>query len=271
MKAIRERWLSLLMPPEELSAEKIASNDRVYKEYLEEIFVPLEVVDLIYKDVERTKIIPTNGLSSNYLNTTRDYEKVSEIIARILKVFAYTNRSIGYVQGMNIICSIVYYVISYDEQPYSESLAYFCFFNLMVDIGDCFSEKMDITETGIFGQQRVILRILRKKDPSLCACIQKKNLFGKSAFHIRWMVLLFSAEFELKDTLAVWERFFQERPRRKMVPYFCAAVLVILREIIIKQDEIRVIGTLEVAKINPYEALAIAEEFLRDIPHATSG
>ncbi|EHY65768.1 hypothetical protein NERG_01375 [Nematocida ausubeli] len=75
MKAIRERWLSLLMPPEELSAEKIASNDRVYKEYLEEIFVSLEVVDLIYKDVERTKIIPTNGLSSNYLNTTRDYER----------------------------------------------------------------------------------------------------------------------------------------------------------------------------------------------------
>ncbi|OAG30384.1 hypothetical protein NEIG_00547 [Nematocida sp. ERTm5] len=269
MKPIRERWLSLLIPSNELTTDGIEKSNEIYQEYLKDVSVPKQISDLIHKDIERTKIVSITGISSNYLDKVRDQEKVRVVIERILTVFAYTNKSIGYVQGMNLICAIIYYVMSYNEQSYSESLCYFCFFNLMVDIGDYFTEKMDNAETGIFGQQRAILEILKQKDPLLHTHIEKKNLFKNSAFHIRWMILLFSAEFELKDTLILWERFFHESPKRKMIPYFCAASLVTLREIIINDDEMKTLGSLEVVRINPYNALTIAEEFLKSIPYST--
>lgn len=267
MKTRREKWIHQLNAGQKIDTEFYREREKLYKGYVENLNIKESVTDLISKDINRTKITPITGLATNYLETIRHGEKTKEIVCRILKVFAYTNKSIGYVQGMNIICAVLYYALSYDDLPYSESLTYFCFFNLMVDIGDYFTEKMDDSETGLRGQQNIVMKILKKKDYKLYKAVQKKNLFGKSLFHIRWMVLLFSAEFVLKDTLMIWDRFFEETPKQKMIPYFCAAALVVLRECIIREEETKILTTLEIVRINPQEALYLAEKFLKEVPY----
>lgn len=266
----RKEWIGYLIPSvyREMSPGEMNS---LYLEYLrdtKDLCISSEVVDLIEKDINRTKISAVEGLERDYLNGKVDGESIRSVLIRILTVFASTNKSIGYVQGMNVICSIIYYVISVEEWLFSESTAYFCFFYLMVDIGDYFTEKMDNTETGIFGEQVSILKLLKKTDKSLFKAVKKRDLLGKSAFHIRWMVLLFSAEFLLKDTLAVWDRFFKESPKRKLVPYFCASVLIILREKIINEEEMKLLSSLEIVRINPREALDITEKLARKVPYS---
>ncbi|KAH9386885.1 TBC1 domain family member 13 [Nematocida major] len=268
MKSRRDTWISLLNPGLEINNAFYAEREALYREYVSDLHTPVPVAELIDKDIRRTKITPVCGMYSDYLESVRHGEPVKNALARILQVYVHTNKSIGYVQGMNIVCAIMYYVLSRDDLPYSESATYFCFFNLMADIGDLFTEKMDKTETGLFGQQKMVLRLLKKKDPKLHARVLQKDLFNRSAFHVRWMVLLFSAEFTLGETMLVWDRFFEETPKGVMIPYFCASLLLLLRERILKDDEMEVLTTLEVVKVSPRLALDTAERLLKETPYS---
>ncbi|KAI5191530.1 TBC1 domain family member 13 [Nematocida minor] len=266
-KTRRALWMALLIPG--IAETPLSKMDEIYREYVQDANTSESVVDLINKDIRRTRISPVHGLHRNYLDEKIDGERAGDVVARILKVFAHTNQSIGYVQGMNIICSIIYYVVSHDDWVYSEAVAYFCFFHLMVEFGDYFTEKMDDAETGLRGEQKSVMQILWKVDKKLYTKIKKKDLFGKGAFHIRWMVLLFSAEFTLEDTFLLWERFFKEAPKRKLIPYFCAGMLIVLRDRIIEEEEMETITSLEVARLNPHEVLSLAEKLLKKVPYTT--
>lgn len=269
-KTRKERWIEHLIPSLGQERQTDAEIDGLYRAYRkdsETTDIPEDLTDLIDKDMRRTRISPIDGMRRDYLNEKIEGEEIRKIITRILKVFSITNKSIGYVQGMNTICSIIYYVISKDQSVYSESITYFCFFYLMVDIGDYFTEKMDDTETGILGEKAKILKILKKTDKKLFKSVKNNDIFEKGSFHIRWMVLLFSAEFLLEDTLGIWDRFFCESPKRKMVPYFCASILIILRDRIISQKETEILSSLEIVRINPKEGLSLADTLLKSIPY----
>lgn len=236
----REIWMFLLGGTNKnTSGEKesifIRERKRIYDLYLEiaKEEVCGKVKSLIEKDMARTELKEKNELNdSNKSNDSGigflEQKKRRESVSRILLVYASTNKTVGYVQGMNWICSILYYALSSrgKKEEYAESITYFCFFRLMVDLGDLFSDKMDDSVSGINGQTEKVVQLVRKYSKKLYIYIEQVNLIGSSSFLLRWMLLLLSAELSLEDTLFLWDRLFSEHPKHRMIPFICAAALI---------------------------------------------
>jgi hypothetical protein len=76
-----------------------------------------------------------------------------EVVERILFIYAKMNKGIGYVQGMNEIIGPIYYVFAQHPDPkwkeHAEADTFFCFSNLMVEIGDHFTKTLDRSRAGI--------------------------------------------------------------------------------------------------------------------------
>jgi len=103
-------------------------------------------------------------LRINYIETH------SDVLARILFIYAKLNPGVRYVQGMNEILAVLYYCFwSSDEllADYFESDLFFCFTHLMSEIRDGFLRAMDSETTGINGKIRIFAELLSKIDPEL--------------------------------------------------------------------------------------------------------
>ncbi|TBT98981.1 Rab-GTPase-TBC domain-containing protein, partial [Hamiltosporidium tvaerminnensis] len=132
----------------------IKSRRKHYKFYYENAIrqknIKLLCDRIINNDIDRTILFPftvkennvekihckfldSDNSSLNFSSSHRDS------IKRILLTYKITNSSIGYVQGMNMILIPIYYVMinSIDEEDrlYAEEDSFFCFYNLMAEIG----------------------------------------------------------------------------------------------------------------------------------------
>ncbi|KAI5185792.1 TBC1 domain family member 13 [Nematocida homosporus] len=261
----KERWMALLgcVPPQMSRSQFLEERKGLYDSYLvaAEKTVPSATISLIKKDIERTRIVQGGAEMNNDFVQER-----KEAIERVLMVYALTNKTIGYVQGMNWICAIVHYVmISGGEDAYAESLTYFCFFGIMVDMGDLFSEKMDVSALGMSGQTEAILAILQQNDTQLYQALHDMDIFHLSAFHLRWMFLLFAGELPLSETLCLWDRLFQERPIHRFLPFFCAAVLIQMRNQLMGRVVHDALLLLQKPKIDIQLSLKRAEKMMRKV------
>ena len=100
----------------------------------------------------------------NYIETH------SDVLARILFIYAKLNPGVRYVQGMNEILAVVYYCFWHSDdcfQEYFESDLFFCFTCLMSEIRDGFLRTMDSENTGINGKIRIFADMMHKIDPDL--------------------------------------------------------------------------------------------------------
>lgn len=95
-------------------------------------------------------------------------EKNSDVMARILFIYAKLNPGVKYVQGMNEILAPIYYIFANDPHPsfsqYVEHDSFFCFTNLMAEIRDIFVQSLDQSELGIKGQLNVLNQLLKQHD-----------------------------------------------------------------------------------------------------------
>ncbi|OAG29970.1 hypothetical protein NEDG_01517 [Nematocida displodere] len=244
--------------------EHFAERKRLYELYLDTAgaLIVHDSAEIIDKDMARTKVLGcAPDTPGDYLDLPDFSGSIKrESVRRVLRVYSTTNKTVGYVQGMNVLCALLYCVIDLEiSSTFSESVTYFCFFNLMVDLGDLFSEKMDDSSVGARGQARKILCILKKQDKGLYAAVSKLNLFETTSFHLKWMFLMFSSEFSVPETLVLWDRFFLEAPKYQMLPYFSAATLMLLRRSIIGQPSHQVFSTLQALSVSPAAALKKAE------------
>lgn len=274
-KSRREKWMSLLgldsIPSSEREKRAFLNERReTYNLYylLAENEVSYKISRLIEKDMVRTRIKADRKGTTDFLEEKGRREAVS----RILLAYASTNKTVGYVQGMNWICSILYYVISnekneksskYDKSgEYAESITYFCFFTLMVDLGDLFSEKMDDSPSGINGQTEKVLEIIKSNSKSLFSYILQTELLSNSSFLLRWMLLLFSAEISLEETLFLWDRLFLERPKHRLLPFLCAAVLLSSKSHVLGKPIYTAVSYLQNPTIDIKSILKKAEKLL---------
>lgn len=213
---------------------------------------PDKITQLISRDV------PRNGILSD--------ARSQEGMQRVLQVYASTNRTVGYVQGMNMICAVIYSVML-EEMPHeqAEALTYFCFFQLMVDLGDLFSDKMDDSAVGIHGVARSMLQVLEKEDLQLYRYLRRIGLMSESPFYVRWACLLFAAEFDTSSVLLIWDRFFRETPKHRMLPFFSAASLILLKPRILFRPAHDIALVLESisAYLDPEQVLSAAEKLLQ--------
>ena len=81
----------------------------------------------------------------------------SDVLSRILFIYAKLNPGIKYTQGMNEVLAILYFCFQGIEDPeyivkdHIESDLFVAFSNLMTDIRDCFLRELDAEPTGIQG------------------------------------------------------------------------------------------------------------------------
>ena len=97
-------------------------------------------------------------------------EAHSNVLSRILFIYARLNTGIRYVQGMNEILAVLYYCFwnfnseAVFPQESIETDVFYCFSNLMSEIKDSFMRCLDREENGIDGKCRTLLSILRLVD-----------------------------------------------------------------------------------------------------------
>lgn len=165
------------------------SNNSKWNQYYRD----QELWEEIEKDVKRTRtdvsffwqaVDPKNNLDSERLLQQQQKRKTelsveekeqyiethSDVLARILFLYAKINSGIRYVQGMNEIAALLYFCFykfqneNEEIQKYMESDLFFAFNNLMGEIRDGFQRDLDKEQTGIKGKVAAFYDILQEVD-----------------------------------------------------------------------------------------------------------
>lgn len=166
-----------------------------------------------------------------------DTEKAS--IERILTAFSITNPGIGYVQGMISLCHIFYYVLSRSEDidisKFAEEDTFYLFNNLISEMSNLFVNEFDDQKQGIKSKIDDVFRIVETKDLPLYEMMKKKDLF-KTMFPLRWILLLFSAEYPIEKVVWLWDKILSDSYRFELLSYCAAAVIILMRNVIFSED-----------------------------------
>lgn len=190
-----------------------------------EFFEDSELRDMIRGDVDRTH---------------PDLERMVRLrdsLERVLFVYAKMHSDIGYRQGMNELAAPFLLVFS-DERGVDlsdvEADAYFCFDIIMTEMRKCYVVVETETE-GIERQLREFLALFRIKDPELELHFEQLKIEMRF-FALRWLRLWLAREFALPDLLALWDSFLTSGQRLGWVRYVCVAMLIRVREALLRSD-----------------------------------
>ena len=174
-------------------------------------------------------------------NQNNDKENNYDVLRRILFYYANEHGEVGYVQGMNEIIAIIFYIFSKDDNPfnkeYTESDAYFTFEALLEQIKDIFQmENINYSQLFVTLQIKEIKKILRKIEPELLKyfteiCLELDN------FVMRWILVLFAQEFTIDVAVNFWDRLFTQKNKLKFICYISSAIIKINKEKIMEVME----------------------------------
>ncbi|EJW03009.1 hypothetical protein EDEG_02591 [Edhazardia aedis USNM 41457] len=261
----------------------IKEKRKVYKEYLNKAIESLcsepSIDKVLSNDVDRTIVNPLVTVVKNeesrhcyFLDSLMKYNNRKSLhrdaIKRILLTYKVTNSGIGYVQGMNWVVLPIYYVFATSEcvedVKYAEEDTYFCFFNLMTEIGENFVDKFDYDlKLGIRNKIRDVFVKLKYFDPKLYLHIKKIGLMD-NLFPFKWIALLFAQDFKIHEIVYLWDRFLSDCNRFEIVIFCCVAVLIKLRKFLMANDHDICMEKLQRNdKINPEEMFVLADELRR--------
>lgn len=180
----------------------------------------INLINQINKDLPRTRFD-----CDFYANDQNNYEK----LRRILFFYANEHRDVNYIQGMNEIIAIIFYIFSKDDNPfnekYKESDAYFTFEKLMEQVKDIFMmENIDYSQLYVKEQIEEIKKILKKIDSNLMNHFHQIGLEIDN-FVMRWLLVLFAQEFTIDVAVNFWDRLFTQKNKIRFVCYISAAII----------------------------------------------
>ena len=175
----------------------------------------------IYQDFKQ---VYTKGRKKNEI---LKFETHSDVLERILYIYAKMNRDVGYIQGMNEIISPIYYCYSLDKTCDLENIeadTFWSFSALMEDIKKYFININDKEKGGICDKINLFELMVSKIHKDIFIKFQNNNI---RIFHFafRWINLFFSQQFILPDLIRIWDTFFCEENRYYFVYYFGLAIL----------------------------------------------
>jgi hypothetical protein len=216
-----------------------ASRDARWAQWHEDA----ELRDEIQKDVVRT--LPE--LAFFLEGTGPDGDNAGplryEAMKRVLFVYAKLNPGVRYVQGMNEVLGTVYFTLARDGDDawaaHAEADAFFCFTSLMAELRDVYIENLDNSDVGIQGTLKRLGGMLAAHDPQLHEHLDRLRPPLDTHFYaLRWITTLLSREFDLPDTVRLWDALFAERPGRRVpfVCYFCCTMLLAQRAPLLDGD-----------------------------------
>lgn len=174
--------------------------------------------------------------------------EVKGSIERILVAFSTINPCIGYVQGMINLAYVFLHVLlqneDIEESKFAEEDAFYLFNSMVSEMSNLFVGELDDQQRGLKDKIAEIFRIVKDKDPVLHESLVKKGL-DASMFPIRWILLLFSGEYGIDDVAWLWDKILSDAYRFEMLLYCSAAVIVLLRDIIINESFEKCMQTLQ--------------------------
>ena len=168
---------------------------------------------------------------------------------RILFIYAKQHPEIKYVQGMNEILAVIYYIFENDDNPfminYSESDSYYTFEILLEEIKQVFMmDNINYSQLFISQQIKFIKKLLEKFDLELLNHFEKEEIILDS-FLIRWLLVLFAQEFHLDTTINFWDRMFTQKNKINFLCYVSVSLLIYNRNLLLNMD---FIGIMEFSK-----------------------
>ena len=180
----------------------------------------INLIEQINKDLPRTRF-DCDFYSKNPSNY--------DALRRLLFFYANEHLDVHYIQGMNEIIAIIFYIFSKDDNPfnekYKESDSYFTFEILMEEIKDIFIlENIDYSQLFIKEQIEQIKKILKKIDVKLSNYFEEIGLEIDN-FVMRWLLVLFAQEFTIDVAVNFYDRVFTQKNKIKFICYISAAII----------------------------------------------
>lgn len=227
---LRQRWRDDKLDVNSLDRYTTHRNALHHTDY-QQLQRNVKLLDEIRKDVERTHpdlrffLEPRGDLGKRRYGA----------LERILLVFC---QEMDYVQGMNEICGIIYYVLANDPNPhwayFAEADTYYIVRNLITEMKDIFC-RLDGPESGIQNRIQGMHTLLARHDPELR---QHLDEIGVEAnfYAVRWFTTFLSREFLLPDTIRLWDSLFASTHKDNFLRYFCATMLSAARDRLLKSD-----------------------------------
>jgi hypothetical protein len=124
-------------------------------------------------------------------------ENVKKALAEVLQVYTRMN-GIKYVQGMNEVLAIVYYVMR------DESDSFWAFTAIMNDLKDLYTAEADSTSDGIYCKIDLLNGLLRQYDYKLWKRFTEID-FPLPTLAMRWMTTLLVMDLHLPDAMRLWD------------------------------------------------------------------
>ena len=248
-------WKALIgyLPISDLSKwkEKIIKNSKRYNQLKKETLLNYnnkkfsneekDLLEQIDKDLQRTR----GDVNFFKLYSKKNKkEKNYDIMRRILFIYAKQHPELNYVQGMNEIIAVIYYIFENDDNPfminYTESDSYYTFEILLEEIKQVFMmDNINYSQLFISQQIKFIKKLLEKFDLELLNHFENEEIILDS-FLMRWLLVLFAQEFHLDTTINFWDRMFTQKNKINFLCYVSAALLINNRDLLIKMDSIEI-------------------------------
>jgi len=206
----------------------------------------------IYQD---STLVYTKGRKSTDLLHNEIH---SDVLERILYIYAKINKDVGYVQGMNAILAPIYYCYCLDNTCDEESIeadTFWSFSYLMDDIKKIFQTKNDSLKGGIFDKIILFELMVSKIEKDIFNKLQKNNKIDSFYFAIKWINLFFSQQMIMPDILRLWDIIFSEDNRYYFVYIFSLAILEYHKKDILSNDYYEIIEKLQKLNLENVETL----------------
>jgi hypothetical protein len=170
---------------------------------------------------------------NNKETTAKSNDKSSgslgDLLSRILLIFAILHPDLAYIQGMNEILATIYFCFAKSQEEFLESDLFYCFENFMLEVKDVYLKENDNSSRGIHGIVRLIENLLDYVDPELSNHFKEIGI-EINFFALRWILIFFSQEFFMPETLRLWDSLLIETDKFKFITYVSLSVITLRRE-----------------------------------------
>ncbi|RHY27325.1 hypothetical protein DYB32_006858 [Aphanomyces invadans] len=220
----------------------------------------------IEKDVARTQVdlpfFSVHGMARDWM-------------VRILYLFAKTHAEIGYCQGMHEVLAPVLFVFGTDKDAlwslHAEADAFAGFETLMQLLAPLhLASKQQPPRTGAQVQMARLHTLLRQHDASLWLHLNSLGVLP-DYYSFRWYITLLSHEFEMDETLRLWDALLADSKRFALLHYVCVALILSHRRALIDRhaDFGTCLTALQSKPTTNVQALLDKAFQLRDVDRAT--
>ncbi|KAF3337381.1 TBC1 domain family member 13 [Carex littledalei] len=198
-----------------------------------QFFQDSEMIEQIDRDVKRTHPDMNFFCGDSSLALSNQ-----DSLRNVLIIFAKLNPGLRYVQGMNEILAPLLYVFRSDPDvtnaDWAEADSFFCFVELLSGFRDNFCQKLDNSAVGIRSTLDKLSQLLKLHDPEVWHHLVVKTEVNPQFYAFRWITLLLTHEFNLADTLHIWDVLLSDPhgPQETLLRVCCAMVILARKRIL---------------------------------------